>query len=355
MKTQDMTLKTRVQDFWAWFTENRKQLERALDERKAEKAAGMVGAQLERLALPILCEAGISSEGRYVLSMSPCGDKTRQFVSRYWAQMAPRTKKWTIRAFRRPDVVRTEELSALFHQECKPDAYVIYCQTDEGEQKYHVHIVSEELASFGVGRVPMCRMMFYLLLGEAYTDVYVGKIRCTAKVPDPVPKGQKMTLTEFCTMVRETPSQKPWACVMDPTSLCFGYQHEEHDGDGMREDICGGFTRHMRLLKEPCNETAALIQMGGVYCYLYYEPKQRAPQQAAMEQAELTGRLERLLDEYRLGYVVGSAQGTDYCYIDLMIADEPAFRALFRDLPWMLDAPLYLEYFGRSPNGEYIQ
>ena len=340
----DMTLKKRVQAFWKWFSAHRRQLEKALDAHRADQAAAAVGKQLELLDLPILCEAG-AAQGRYMLSMSPCGDKTRQFVSRYWGQLAPHFKNWDIRPFRRPDMLRTEELSDLLQRECNPEAFVVYCQTDEEEQKYHVHVVSEELAVFGSGRVGMCRMMFYLLLGEAYTDVYIGKIRCSAKVPDPAPKGTKMTLTEFCTMVRETPSQKPWACILDPTSLCFGYQNEDNGGDGMREDIYGGFTRNVRLLNEPGNESAEMLHMGGMYCYLYYEPKQRVPQVVAMEQAELTGRLEQLLDQYRLGCIVGSAQGTDYCYIDLMIADEPEFRAVFRDLSRILGVQLYLEYF----------
>ncbi len=350
----DMTLKKRVQAFWMWFSAHRRQLERALAAHDAERAAAMVGKQLEQVDLPILCEAG-TAEGRYMLSMSPCGDKNRQFACRFWAQLAPRFKNWDIRPFRRPDTLRTEELPGLFQRQCNPETFVVYCQTDEEEQRYHIHVVSEELAAFGGGRVAMCRMMFYLLLGEAHTDVYIGKIRCSAKVPDPVPKGTKMTLTEFCTMVRETPSQKPWPCILDPTSLCFGYQNEDNGGDGMREDIFGGFTRNTRLLNEPGNESAEMLRMGGVYCYLYYEPKQKVPQIAATEQAELTGKLEQLLDQYQLGCVVGSAQGADYCYIDLMIADEPEFRAVFRDLSRMLGVQLYLEYFGRTPSGEYMQ
>lgn len=350
-----MTLKSRIQNFWGWFIKYRKTMEKDLDNDRAEQVAAIIGTHLERLGLSILCEVG-KEDGKYIISLSPCGDKTRQFISRYWAQMAPKVRNWTFRPFRRPVETIGQELSRLIQRECNPDEFTVYCVVDEELQRYHVHVVSPVLDPYKGYGVPLCRMIFYLLLGEAYTDVYIGKIRCSGKEPDPVPPGKKMTLAQFCDMVRNTSLERAWACVLDPTSLCFGYQDEENNGgDGMREDIYGGFTNHLKLKNEPASEASALLDMGGVFCYFYYDAERIPPPKLAEQQALLTGKIEQMLNAYKLGYVVGSAQGTDFCYIDLIIFDEPEFRAVCRDIAWIVGHPLNLEYFGRTPSGEYIQ
>lgn len=354
MYIKDMSLKRRIKLFWGWFLKCRKKIEQELDRGEAEKIAALIGNRLEKVGVSILCEVG-KSDGQYVLSLSPCGDKTRQFISRFWAQMAPRLKNWVIRPFRRPGPESLQELDRLLQTEGIAAGCTVYCQVDDEQQKYHVHLVSPMLdVPPGVG-VSMCRMMLYLLLGEAYTDVYIGKIRCSGQVPDPVPKGAVMTLEDFCTLVRNTSLERTWPYVLDPTSLCFGYHDEENGGDRMREDIYGGYTRHPRLKDEPAAESSALQSMGGVFCYFYYEAERLPVPELARQQAELTGKVEQMLDAYKLGFVVGSAQGTDFGYIDLMIFDEDEFRAVIMDLERIVGRAMYVDYFGRTPSGEYAQ
>ena len=195
MKVKEMTLKRRIQLFWGWFEKYRKRMEEELDNGRAAQVAAVIGTHLERLGISILCAAGMV-DGRYTVSLSPCGDKTRQFISRYWAQLTPRLKNWTFRPFRRPSAEAAQELANLVQQECRPEDFVVYAAADEEQQKYHVHVVSPLLDPFKGFGVPLCRMIFYLFLGEVYTDLYIGKIQCSPEEPDPVPEGEKMNLAQ---------------------------------------------------------------------------------------------------------------------------------------------------------------
>ena len=86
----------------------------------------------------------------------------------------------------------------------------------------------------------------------------------------------------------------------------------------------------------------ALRAFGGVFCYFYYP----AQQHDAAERSNLAARLEQLLETYRLGYSIGSAFGSEYNYLDMIIFDEPVFRAVFQDTEAVLGTSMFLDYFG---------
>ena len=352
---RDLTLKQRVKLFWTWFTLHGTELERLIDATRQEFAAIMIAEQLQKLNLPSLCEVDRTNDG-YVLSLSPCGNKTHQFVTRFWAQSAPIVEKWQFNAFRKPSKQAAEELIRIAGKEWDPEQFAVYCAPDDEVQKYRVCVVSAAFQpQTKAERQMLARMIFYLFLGEAYTELYIGEVDCTDTEPKTPISDKRLSLAEFCEVIRRTPLERPWNCVNDPTTLCFGYQGTESHSDAMREDILGGFSRHMPLLATPYTEAEALLEMGGVFCYLYYAPVGNDPRKQAEERATLTMRVEQLLDSLQLGYVLGGAQGTDFSYIDLMIFDEPAFRAVFRDAELLFEVPMNMEYFGRTESGEYIQ
>ena len=143
-------------------------------------------------------------------------------------------------------------------------------------------------------------------------------------------------------MLQSTPATRAWPWVNDPTALCFGYHPTTGSEEGLRGDIIGGFTRHVPLLGAPFDEADGLRAFGGVFCYFYYP----AQQHDAAERSNLAARLEQLLETYRLGYSIGSAFGSEYNYLDMIIFDEPVFRAVFQDTEAVLGTPMFLDYFG---------
>lgn len=351
----DQTLKARIHFFWESFADQEPTLRELIDRGETQLASAAINHFLIRLKLPPLATVAKSADG-YVLMMCPRGDKTAQLVSRYWAYLAPDTPGWTVQPFGHPTEAELAQLLSAMGMQWDPDAFTVYCVVDDAEQKYQVNAVSPLFsAEHRTESRVFCRTLFFMLLGAAYAELYIGDIACAPAEPNPPFPGTRMTLAEFCDTVRCTPTTRGWLMLKDPTAICYGYHGDEEHGDGMREDIQMGFTRHPQLIDSPFSESEELMHMGGMYCYLYY-PTDTADPHAFMEKrAELNGKVEQLMDEYRLGYVLGMAQGSDFCYIDLFVADEPTFSAIFRDTVPLLGEVLDIDYFGRSVSGEWVQ
>lgn len=334
------TTKERVLQFWSWFGAVRPELKQAISSGKYDLAGAFCGSKLKGLGLPFLCEAG-GSGGNFALAMCPCGSKTEQFVCRYWRQLAPELENWNFFAFRQPRTPADCQKLRLGGTEIDASLFTFYCEANDERQKYDITVVSPifsgrtdaEKHAFGM-------MLLYLFLGEALTEVYIGDLICRDTPPKNA--GSSMSFSEFCAMLQSTPATRAWPWVNDPTALCFGYHPTTGSEEGLRGDIIGGFTRHVPLLGAPFDEADGLRAFGGVFCYFYYP----AQQHDAAERSNLAARLEQLLETYRLGYSIGSAFGSEYNYLDMIIFDEPVFRAVFQDTEAVLGTPMFLDYFG---------
>ena len=337
------TTKERVLRFWNWFASIRPELEQAISGGKYDLVTAFCGSKLKGLGLPFLCEAG-GANGKFALAMCPCGNKTEQFVSRYWKQLAPEFENWEFFAFRQPRSPDNQQSFRLGGTDFDPSLFSFYCTENEERQKYDITIVS----SLFTGRTDaekhaFSMMLFYLFLGEALTEIYIGDLVCRETPPQN--RENPLTFPEFCRLVQQTPSTRAWPWVNDPTSLCFGYHPTTDSDENLRGDIVGGYTRHVPLLGAPYDESDALRAMGGVFCYFYF-PSQPDDSTEPGGQSGLSAQLEPLLQSYQLGYSLGSAFGTEYNYLDMIIFDEPVFRAVFQDVESLLGNPMFLDYFG---------
>lgn len=337
------TTKERVLRFWAWFSSVRAEMEHAIAGGKRDFAAAFCGSKLKGLGLPFLCEAGIS-DGKFTLAMCPCGNKTEQFVCRYWRQLAPEVENWEFYAFRQPHAPTDHQPLHLAGIDLDASLFTFYCTESDERQKYDVVAVSPIFAKqTDAERHAFGMMLFYLFLGEALTEIYIGDLVCR-DVP-PKDAENPMNFAEFYALLQSTPATHAWPWVNDPTALCFGYHPTTDPDEGLRGDIVGGFTRHVPLLGSPFDEVDALRAFGGVFCYFYYPSRPGSDAEAA-ERGSLVSKLEKLLESYQLGYSLGSAFGTEYSYLDMIIFDEPVFRAVFQDAEALLGMPVFLDYFG---------
>ena len=342
----DGTLRQRVIVFWRWFITHCASLQLKIDRGDCDAAASQIGNQLESLGLPALCEVGRSDE-KYYIMLCPCGSKTQQFVCRYWANMSPEIPNWSFRGFRRPLHAPQAELQKMTGLPWNSALFTVYSTADEEEQNYHLFVVSPVFQKrTEAENIALCRMIFYLFLGEAYTEQFIGEIRCAA-APEATPVGTHQTLEEFCETVRRAPVDNAWLFADDPTAVLMEYSRSdaEDDNGNLREDILVGLTAHPHLIAAPEEESAELAAMGGVFCFFYYPATEQAAQDARQAGA-LVSAIQHLMAASRLGYVIGRAHGTEYNYIDLFVADEPRFRGLMSNPDTLFQVPMALEYFG---------
>ena len=135
------TAKERIERFWNWFEVFRPELEQAISAGKYDLAAAFCGSKLKGLGLPFLCETGTAG-GSFSLSMCPCGNKTEQFICRYWKQLAPEIEKWQFFPFRQPHIPLGESKLRLAGTDFDTSLFSFYCTANEERQKYDIVAVS---------------------------------------------------------------------------------------------------------------------------------------------------------------------------------------------------------------------
>ena len=338
------TLKRKIEEFWEWFQAEHFRLEREIDAGDKEFAANEIGSRLNNAGISILCEAGKNGNG-YAVTLSPCSDKTAQLLCRFWRELAPEISRWKFQPFRKPQVGVIPELVRALGSNFALDSLRFYLTVKEKEEKLDVWVVSHLFTERDLDDdLALCRLLCYILLGEAATEMYIGKVT-TAGTPPEQADYPELDAGQFVTVVESAPLVRPWSVAEDPTSLCFGYGKEKEDRDQLRQDILAGISRHPQLISYPFAVSDELRLKGGEYCYLYYAVDAKNPQNNAAKLSENLYQVENLLREYQIGYVIGHATGRDFNYIDLMILDEPLFRTLFHDTEHIFHIPVSVGYF----------
>lgn len=352
--TNMATFKDSVFSFWQWFDENHALLEEALKNGESAAATAITRAVLDAHGLSYPCVYGEEGE-KYTLTLCPCGDKTAQFLCKFWKEQAPGhlAGGWAFFAIRRP---AREELQELADDQRVPPAasvHVFYRVLEE-QQKFDVMVTAPLFA--GQAEEQRLRAALFLLqvmLGETASELYIRRV----ETGDAQPGGEwegPLPLPEFAAMVAQVPLTRPWPWCNDPTTICYGYRLQPEPGaESLREDIALGFTRHPVMLEHPNVADDYLRAKGGAFCYLYFENAGLPPEEAVAARNEALGKVEQLLALYGVGYVLGGATGLFYSYIDLMLLDEPAFCAIFRNPETLLGRPMGFAYFGKRP--EYLQ
>ena len=131
--------------------------------------------------------------------------------------------------------------------------------------------------------------------------------------------------------------------------VCYGYQIQKPARKNLlREDVVSGMTRNPRLLEEPASTSDVFRSCGGAYHFFYYENPPMNGVGLEEFRSHMAEQVDRFLGDYDLGYLIGTASGLTYSYLDMMIFDPPAFSAVFQDLCTRFDVDLYLRPFGKS-------
>ncbi len=191
-------------------------------------------------------------------------------------------------------------------------------------------------------------------LGEAFAEINTGTIQTLEELPARPPLGKTCcNFAQFAAGARALASKLSWTVCSDPTAVCYGY-HVDRPAmqDGLREDITAGVTRNPRLLEEPTVMADAFRACGGCYAYFYYENPPLSAFELEAYRSQAAAEVERFLTDYNFGYLLGTASGRLYSYLDLMLFDPPSFSATFRNMCDQFSADLYLHSFGKP---DYLQ
>ena len=337
-------IKEKIRRFWVWFEKNHRMLEVQLETDQTASAAFSVGEKLNAFGISIMSEVG-GEAGRYWIQLSPCSDKTAQFICRFWKEMAPEMENWSFYSFRTPRKDGIPQIKNILGNHIDLDKMRFYVTVDEVRQRYLVTVVSPLFNGNNAEEdQSLCLMVCYILLGEAATEGYLHPLTTATAAPMDADY-PNLDAAQFVSLVAATEEVRPWVTASDPTffSIVYGSQTDQME---VRTGIQVGMTLHLQLLMQPFRVTEEFRQCGGVFCSLCSSVNAEDPQRNAEHLQKNTMKVEELMNRFQLGYVIGHAIGMEYNSIDLMVFDEKTFRAVFRD-PWtLLNEQMVLEYFG---------
>ena len=348
-----ISLKKNILSFWEWFCQKHTSMEDLLREGSILPVTRVIEEQLRRHNIPTPCQIFFSEkDSRFLLALSAGGNKTNQFIHRFWKESAPDflLDDWQFLAGY-PAAEHPEGVSfPLGDKHLFPENFPVLYRADQQRQKFDIQVVSPDLAA-----APKDTQLRYLarflqfFLGENLAEIYLGEMEVIPQAPlFPIPGTQKTTLSQFPKILRQAPLLLNVVWTEDPTQICFGYQAppDQRNPAFPRGDIISGFGRGTALLDSPFSLANELRQRGGAYCYLSF-PLDMIPEDfSEMDFREDSLRfLEQMMEEFRLGYVVGTAVSRDNLYIDIITFDEETFRAVARDIEFDLLLPAAIKTF----------
>lgn len=315
-----------------------------IDSEAGEQVTQTVTEKLEEIGIAAFCNVS-KKHGKYCISLNPCSDKTAQHLCRFWHSAAPQIENWTFEPFGRPRTETIPEIIKSLGSDFALSALRFYLTVDEELEKYELSVVSQLFEKDDSPEdIAMCRLICYLLLGEAFAELYIGAVH-TSATPPQIADMPELDAAQFTSTVAETPLRLPWTVSYDPTSLCFSYGSKDVEHDIQRTDIVAGLSRHPQLLAFPFSTSDELRLKGGEFCFLYYDADLSNKKSNASTLIDRARSLEQLLTEYNIGYVIGHASGNVYNYIDLMLFDEPMFHSLIPHLENIFECEFYRGYF----------
>lgn len=347
------SLKKEILSFWEWFCQKHTSLQELLREGSILPATRIIEEQLKKHHIPPPCQILFSeSDPRIILALSAGGDKTHQFIHRFWKESAPEYlwEEWNFLAGY-PASEHPEGVSfPLGDKHLFPENFPVLYHPDPQRQKFDIQVVSPELAA-----APKDTQTRYLVrflqffLGENLAEIYLGNMEVIDQIPlFPIPGTQQTTLANFPRILRKAPSLLHVIWTEDPTQVCFGYQAapDQRLPELPRGDIISGYTRIAPLLDSPFTMAEELRQRGGAYCYLSF-PLDMIPEEYSEQefQEQAFRFLEEMMTDFRLGYVVGSAVGSNSLYFDVITFDEEIFRAVAKDVEFDLLLPAAIHTF----------
>lgn len=325
------TFKSRVDDFWNWFSGESERLHGAIESERFESIRDEVSGQVAQLWPHLAWVFGpeTADKGGHSFTVSGEGILARQFLADYWLSCAPELEHWTFYSSRQPGEVHPEMCIEM--KEARFDFAGLWITPELDEESETVNITAWHPMFEKVDEGMKDTALFIMLdevLGEYGTDQWIGTIdKADNKLDGAFPA---MELRDF---LHDLEVEKGWK-KLPPTESYSTYQLNQPDDSSLRSDTIGGSTCHMRLVGAyldaggPIDEDE-IEDSGAEFVFISY-PTEIAPQGS---EVEFRGRVEdaitEVLDEEKSGRVIGGATGMIHCYIDLILFDgDNSLRSL---------------------------
>ena len=328
-----MSFKSNVAAFWAWFAEHAAQIGADIEAQAHGDILKEFSTQLDRVFGKAHFLIG-GRAGDFDLTISPEGNRSTLFLSRFWKEQAPEIPGWTFFHLKPPAGKAGGGFGLRFEvEQGNPsidwsDVHVLPTPNAE-TKKLDIALYCEKLKD--VDERTWFSYVFLLLddcLGEAYTESAIGAIdRGQKKRWSMIPFGK---LYDY---VVRTFQKNGWQLFENPDEVASAYRMDpKTDIQGDRDDIAIGYTYHPGLINDYLGGTGEVIHamraVGAEYLFLVYNHAHVPLDQKVPYRAPIEDALDELLLSRNLGRLLGGATGSLNSYIDLLVFDMDEFDAL---------------------------
>lgn len=328
---QDVTFRTRVQEFWQWFPGVAGQLAETIKSGDQEKTMAFLGASFTNDVREKI--GGLSwvfgvgeGNGRLSFTVTGEGQVSRQLLSHFWLTQAVEVPGWDFYCFRQPSPVEQLAGSGIEVGDNKRvdfDTLMVATEVDEENENVNItawHEVFDELED--VDRFQILYLLLDEALGEYGTQTKLGSIEFR---PDP----NASPLAELPGFLAQTWSEKGWQ-ERSPLETYSGYQADPGE-DFDRADTIAGYTIVPNVVIEFLNQRGQLdedpIEGTGAELIFVRVDRGHLDDEDPLEfRTSIEDEISKRLNGGG-GYVIGGATGVHNSYIDIVIFDGHRSRA----------------------------
>ncbi len=322
-----MNFKSNVALFWEWFSHNAERIGEHTDIEVADDGVEEIAAALSKVFGNIAFELGMD-DNNFQLILSPSGDRDKLYLARFWKEQAPEIHKWTF-LYLKP---RKGDMSFNIKM-CDDNLFIsaadfcVKAKPNLRSQKIDIDIYCGKLKKYA--NKSQYEVVFLVLdacMGEGYSETTIGEINLTKRK-----KSSMVPLSQLYDAVIKVYKENEWQLFVSPDEAFVSYELKPTNyGEIYRGDIIYGYTNNTRLLDQHMNGQDQSIQymrtLGAHYLFLAYAHEDISQHEKVRYRGEVEDAVGRMLEKFRIGYVLGGATGIFNSYVDLLIFDLDEFN-----------------------------
>lgn len=315
-KQQEQSFKENVKKFWQEFEVKEKEIKAAVHHKEQDTVSAHITHLISILKLRLSWSIAPQSkeEKKFVLTLSPEGNKHLYLLAHFWKSLAPHHKDWLFYATKKENPGFGNMILNIEGTEF-PFAEATYIVNEvEGAKKLDVVIYHPLFHTMGETHIDNIKFMILdELLGEIVVETMIGQITISL-----TPNKRSLNYQKFYQLVEKKIHE---GSVKKEDLLLhnwYGYTSEPKNSGPLRSDIYVGSTLIPDLLKvtqDPLKNT------GASYVYLAFNNQNIAKNNLVHERSRIADRVEEVLKEKQLGYLVGEATGIHDSYLDFVVVD----------------------------------
>lgn len=332
-KTLSNSYKSRIHEFWEWFSENASRFHAVISRNESTDLVGDVESKLDVLLPGFAWAFGPGDgENKHAFTLTGEGNMPKQLLAQFWYQIAPDLEGWTFYPAKQPTPPESLAGAAIQLQngaQVDAENLTIASIFDSEENVFHITCAHPAFPNLPESERDFLLM---LLLDEALGEFGVAQFIGTIEFGPPPPNSKSMKLVEFPTYLEHARRYHGW----EPRSILNSYSLYElptQNTKRPRADSIGGTTLISNVVAEyiergkPLKDDS-LKKLGAEIAYLKFPTSNLDADNLVDSRSRIEDAIQEALESNFSGRTVGGAIGTQNSYIDLLLIDGENSREL---------------------------